>query len=67
VPKRRRSAAGDARPPGHRPTRPHESLIAADIMIEGKIEGSGSVRIAGRFKGDVTCTRRPDHRCPARK
>ena len=30
-----------------------ESLIAADIMIEGKIEGSGSVRIAGRFKGDV--------------
>ena len=24
-----------------------ESLIAADIMIEGKIEGSGSVRIAG--------------------
>jgi cytoskeletal protein CcmA (bactofilin family) len=30
-----------------------ESLIAADIMIEGKIEGSGSVRIAGKFKGDV--------------
>lgn len=30
-----------------------ESLIAADITIEGKIEGSGSVRIAGRFKGDV--------------
>lgn len=30
-----------------------ESIIAADIMIEGKIEGSGSVRIAGRFKGDV--------------
>jgi cytoskeletal protein CcmA (bactofilin family) len=30
-----------------------ESVIAADIMIEGKIEGSGSVRIAGRFKGDV--------------
>lgn len=33
---------------------PHkESLIAADITIEGKIEGGGSVRIAGRFKGDV--------------
>ena len=30
-----------------------ESLIAADIAIEGKIEGSGHVRIAGRFKGDV--------------
>ena len=30
-----------------------ESLIAADITIEGKIEGSGHVRIAGRFKGDV--------------
>jgi cytoskeletal protein CcmA (bactofilin family) len=31
-----------------------ESLIAADITIEGKIEGDGSVRIAGKFKGDVT-------------
>jgi|SRR5450631_359037 len=31
-----------------------ESLIAADITIEGKIEGGGSVRIAGKFKGDVT-------------
>jgi len=30
-----------------------ESVIAADITIEGKIEGGGSVRIAGRFKGDV--------------
>lgn len=30
-----------------------ESLIASDIAIEGKIEGSGHVRIAGRFKGDV--------------
>jgi cytoskeletal protein CcmA (bactofilin family) len=30
-----------------------ESLIASDITIEGKIEGSGSVRIAGKFKGDV--------------
>src|ERR1700693_2982522 len=31
----------------------HESLIAADITIEGKIEGGGSVRIAGKFNGDV--------------
>jgi cytoskeletal protein CcmA (bactofilin family) len=30
-----------------------ESLIADDITIEGKIEGGGSVRIAGKFKGDV--------------
>lgn len=30
-----------------------ESLIAADLTIEGKIEGAGHVRIAGRFKGDV--------------
>jgi cytoskeletal protein CcmA (bactofilin family) len=30
-----------------------ESLIAPDIAIEGKIEGSGHVRIAGRFKGDI--------------
>ena len=30
-----------------------ESLIAADITIEGKIEGGGSVRVAGKFKGDV--------------
>jgi len=31
-----------------------ESVIAADIMIEGKIEGTGSVRIAGKFKGDAS-------------
>jgi cytoskeletal protein CcmA (bactofilin family) len=30
-----------------------ESLLAAGLMIEGKIEGSGHVRIAGNFKGDV--------------
>ena len=31
-----------------------ESLIATDITIEGKIEGGGSVRIAGKFKGNVS-------------
>ena len=31
-----------------------ESLIAADLTIEGKIEGAGHIRIAGRFKGDVS-------------
>jgi cytoskeletal protein CcmA (bactofilin family) len=30
-----------------------ESILASDLTIEGKIIGSGHVRIAGRFKGDV--------------
>lgn len=30
-----------------------ESLIAAGLTIEGKIEGVGHVRIAGNFQGDV--------------
>jgi len=30
-----------------------ESIIAAEITIEGKIDGAGHVRLAGRFKGDV--------------
>jgi cytoskeletal protein CcmA (bactofilin family) len=30
-----------------------ESLIAQELTIEGKIEGSGHVRLAGRFKGEV--------------
>jgi cytoskeletal protein CcmA (bactofilin family) len=30
-----------------------ESHISADLTIEGKIVGSGHIRIAGRFKGDV--------------
>lgn len=35
------------------PSDAKESLIAADLTIEGKIEGAGHVRIAGKFKGDV--------------
>ena len=40
------------------PSRPKESksmesVIAADLTIEGKIEGSGHVRLVGKFKGDV--------------
>lgn len=44
-----------AAPAAHRsPERAQkESLIAEELTIEGKIEGSGHVRIAGRFKGDV--------------
>lgn len=30
-----------------------ESVLAAGLTIEGKIEGSGNVRVAGNFKGDV--------------
>src|SRR3569833_3225677 len=30
-----------------------ESVIASDLTIEGRSVGSGHVRIAGRFKGDV--------------
>ncbi|MEO8478869.1 MAG: polymer-forming cytoskeletal protein [Gemmatimonadota bacterium] len=30
-----------------------ESVIAGDLSIEGTIQGSGHVRIAGRFTGDV--------------
>src|SRR5690349_17738802 len=44
--------AAAARAPMRDATR-SESLIAPDIAIEGKIEGAGHVRIAGRFKGDV--------------
>lgn len=32
---------------------PAESVIAADLTIEGKIEGSGHVRLVGKFNGDV--------------
>jgi cytoskeletal protein CcmA (bactofilin family) len=45
------TAAPVARPGTGLPRK--ESLIAADLTIEGKIEGGGSVRIAGSFKGDV--------------
>lgn len=31
----------------------HESLIASDLSIEGKIQGTGQLRIAGHFKGEV--------------
>ncbi len=41
-----REATAPAAPAG-------ESVIAPELTIEGKIEGTGNVRIAGRFKGDV--------------
>lgn len=33
--------------------KPSESVLAAGLTIEGKIEGNGNVRVAGRFKGDI--------------
>jgi len=39
----RRTAAREAR----------ESIISAEITITGKIDGTGSVRLIGRFEGDV--------------
>jgi cytoskeletal protein CcmA (bactofilin family) len=57
------TAAADSAPapitpspaPVAKPSQPQakESLIASDLTIEGKIEGTGHVRIAGKFKGDV--------------
>lgn len=40
-----------SRTPGR--TEMKESLLSAGLTIEGKVEGSGHVRIGGRFKGDV--------------
>lgn len=45
-----------ARAPAARPVaagEAKESVLAAGLTIEGKIEGSGNVRVAGSFKGDV--------------
>src|SRR5688572_2745382 len=47
------AAAPTPRPAANERSEGKESLIASDITIEGKIEGAGHVRIAGRFKGDV--------------
>jgi cytoskeletal protein CcmA (bactofilin family) len=50
--------AEPAKPQGAPASRPGatasmESVIAAALTIEGKIEGSGHVRLVGKFKGDV--------------
>ena len=46
-------AARSAQPPAQPRGDAKESLLAAGLTIEGKIEGTGHVRIAGSFKGDV--------------
>ncbi len=35
------------------PVAKRESIFGADVSIEGKIEGDTSVRIAGKFTGDI--------------
>ena len=35
------------------PGKSAESVLSAGLTIEGKIEGSGNVRVGGRFKGNV--------------
>jgi len=35
------------------PAKTAESVLAAGLTIEGKIEGNGNVRVAGRFKGTI--------------
>ena len=50
----RRAAPAPA--PAPAPAQRHElkeSYMSSELTIEGKIVGSGHVRIAGRFKGDV--------------
>jgi cytoskeletal protein CcmA (bactofilin family) len=31
----------------------HESVLGSGVSIDGKMEGNGDVRIAGKFKGDI--------------
>jgi len=40
-------------PKASAPGKPSESVLSSGLTIEGKIEGSGNVRVAGRFKGNV--------------
>jgi cytoskeletal protein CcmA (bactofilin family) len=46
-------AASTMRPRVHAEGRSKETVISAGLTVEGKIEGEGNVRIAGRFEGDV--------------
>src|SRR6476619_6922741 len=59
MPKPAAEAAPQAALPTPAPARhkdraePKESVIASGLAIEGKISGTGHVRIAGQFKGDA--------------
>jgi cytoskeletal protein CcmA (bactofilin family) len=43
----------DSRPMVTTALKGSESILAAGLTIEGKIEGSGNIRVAGRFHGNV--------------
>ena len=45
--------ASTVRPRAHSEGGTKETVISAGLTVEGKIEGEGNVRIAGRFQGDV--------------
>ncbi|MEO8193739.1 MAG: polymer-forming cytoskeletal protein [Gemmatimonadales bacterium] len=47
------SASFNPAPARVAPSDQKETLIAANLAIEGKIQGAGHVRVAGTFKGDV--------------
>lgn len=49
----RSSASYDTPAPRSSHVDQKETLIAANLAIEGKIQGAGHVRVAGQFKGDV--------------
>lgn len=54
--KRETDYPADVAPSTARRTAPREareSIISAEITITGKIDGTGSVRLIGRFEGDV--------------
>lgn len=54
--KRETDYPADVAPSTARRTTPREareSIISAEITITGKIDGTGSVRLIGRFEGDV--------------
>jgi cytoskeletal protein CcmA (bactofilin family) len=46
-------ASEEPRAAQSRAVRSTESVIAADLSIDGRIEGAGHVRLAGHFTGDV--------------
>jgi cytoskeletal protein CcmA (bactofilin family) len=43
----------DSHPARKERTDMKESIIASGLFIEGKINGNGHVRVAGKFKGDI--------------
>ena len=51
--------ASTMRPPVHSEGKTKETVISAGLTVEGKIEGEGNVRVAGRFQGEMGRNKRP--------